>query len=247
VAATEIPLPPLDEQRRIARVLSAAEQLLAKRRETMDLVDGMTSSTFVSMFGDPVTNPHGFPLAGLGTLGALERGVSKHRPRNAPQLLGGPYPLIQTGDVARSGGVITTYSSTYSDEGLKQSRLWPAGTLCITIAANIAKTGVITFDACFPDSVVGFTAAPPMTAYVQAWLSFLQPTLERSAPVSAQKNINLAILRGLPVPTPPAAALGAFAERVRAIGAASRVHAVALRQLEALSASLKDRAFTGAL
>ncbi|HRA89425.1 MAG TPA: hypothetical protein PK992_15175, partial [Planctomycetaceae bacterium] len=83
------------------------------------------------------------------------------------------------------------------DIGLRQSKMWPAGTLCITIAANIAKTGILTFDACFPDSVVGFRADDPATVeYVRVWLSFLQKALEDSAPESAQKNINLAILRG---------------------------------------------------
>ena len=71
-------------------------------------------------------------------------------------MLGGAYPLIQTGDVSNSGLYILNYSSTYSELGLEQSRLWKSGTLCITIAANIAHTSILTFDACFPDSVVGF-------------------------------------------------------------------------------------------
>jgi type I restriction enzyme S subunit len=199
------------------------------------------------MFGDPVTNPREWPPNNLSSLGKLERGISKHRPRNAPELLGGPYPLIQTGDVARSEGLITQYSSTYSDTGLRQSRLWPAGTLCITIAANIAKTGVLAFDACFPDSVVGFTANPVTTTYVQAWLAFLQPTLERLAPESAQKNINLATLRHLPVPTPPQQQQVVFADTVELIRAARRLHATSLTQLDTLFASLQHRAFNGEL
>lgn len=94
---------------------------------------------FVEMFGDPVTNPMDWPIRYLGNLGELDRGVSKHRPRNEPSLLNGPYPLIQTGDVANCDGYIRKYTSTYSEEGLRQSRLWPQGTLCITIAANIGK------------------------------------------------------------------------------------------------------------
>ncbi len=68
----------------------------------------------------------------------------------------GPYPFIQTGDVKHAGLYITEYQQTYSEAGLEQSRLWPAGTLCITIAANIADTAILSFDACFPDSVIGF-------------------------------------------------------------------------------------------
>jgi type I restriction enzyme S subunit len=87
---------------------------------------------------------------------------------------------------------------------LAQSKKWDAGTLCITIAANIAKTGILTFSACFPDSVVGFIPDKHVTVeYVQHWLGFLQKNLEENAPQAAQKNINLEILRGLLIPLPP--------------------------------------------
>ena len=105
---------------------------------------------FVELFGDPVSNSYGLPEATLPELGEFGRGVSKHRPRNDPKLLGGEYPLIQTGDIANAGLYITSYNSTYSELGLKQSKMWDKGTLCITIAANIAKTSILEFDACFP-------------------------------------------------------------------------------------------------
>ncbi|MGH8609295.1 MAG: restriction endonuclease subunit S [Gammaproteobacteria bacterium] len=89
-------------------------------------------------------------------LGYLSRGRSRHRPRDAAHLYDGPYPFIQTGDVKHAGLYITDYQQTYSEAGLEQSRLWPAGTLCITIAANIADTAILGFEACFPDSVIGF-------------------------------------------------------------------------------------------
>jgi len=92
----------------------------------------------------------------LDQLGYLSRGRSRHRPRDAAHLYDGPYPFIQTGDVKHAELYITDYHQTYSEAGLEQSRLWPAGTLCITIAANIADTAVLAFDACFPDSVIGF-------------------------------------------------------------------------------------------
>lgn len=94
----------------------------------------------------------------LDQLGTLSRGRSRHRPRDAAHLYGGPYPFIQTSDVKHSGLYIREYQQTYSEEGLRQSKIWPAGTLCITIAANIADTAILGIDACFPDSVIGFTA-----------------------------------------------------------------------------------------
>ena len=241
-------LPPLEEQRRIAAILDQAETLRTQRRQALAQLDPLTQSLFLDMFGDPVLNPKSLPVVKFGDVGNLDRGISKHRPRNAPELLGGDHPLVQTGEVSNCDGYIRSYTHTYSDIGLRQSKMWPAGTLCITIAANIAKTGILTFDACFPDSVVGFRADDPATVeYVRVWLSFLQKALEDSAPESAQKNINLAILRGLNIPLPPLALQQTFATRIQAIEALKATHRTALAQLDALFASLQQRAFAGEL
>lgn len=93
---------------------------------------------------------------GLDELRYISRGRSRHRPRDAAHLYGGPHPFVQTGDVKHAGLYMTEYTQTYSEDGLAQSHMWPAGTLCITIAANIADTAILGFDACFPDSVIGF-------------------------------------------------------------------------------------------
>lgn len=248
VARLKIPLPPLPEQRRIAAILDQADTLRTQRRAALAQLDSLTQSLFLAMFGDPVTNPKGWPKPLFGSVGRLDRGVSKHRPRNAPELIGGPYPLVQTGEVANCDGYIRAHNSTYSEVGLRQSKMWPKGTLCITIAANIAKTGILTFDACFPDSVVGFRADDPATVeYIRVWLSFLQKALEESAPESAQKNINLAILRDLPLPLPPLARQQSFATRVQAIEALKAQHRAALAEADALFAALQQRAFAGSL
>lgn len=96
----------------------------------------------------------------LDQLGIVSRGRSRHRPRDAAHLYGGPHPFIQTGDVKHAGLYINSFTQTYTEAGLAQSKLWPAGTLCITIAANIADTAILGIDACFPDSVIGFVADP---------------------------------------------------------------------------------------
>jgi len=201
----EIPLPPLPIQKRIAEILDAADALKRKDQELLKKYDELAQAIFIDMFGDPVKNEKGWETKKFQELGTLDRGVSKHRPRNASELLGGKYPLIQTGDVANSGGIITKYRSTYSEIGLKQSKMWSKGTLCITIAANIAKTGILDFDACFPDSIVGFKPNDKVSnsVFVKFWIGFLQKILEDNAPESAQKNINLEILRGLDVICPP--------------------------------------------
>lgn len=101
-----------------------------------------------------------WPTYGLDELGVVSRGRSRHRPRDAQHLYGGPFPFVQTGDVKAAPLFLTNYLQTYSDAGLAQSKLWPTGTLCITIAANIAETCILGIDACFPDSIIGFVADP---------------------------------------------------------------------------------------
>jgi type I restriction enzyme, S subunit len=248
VRDTQIPLPPLPEQKRIAAILDKADSIRRKRQETVRLTEELLRSVFLEMFGDPVTNPKGCEVTKFENVGSLDRGVSKHRPRNAPQLLGGPYPLIQTGEVANSDGYIRSYKSTYSEVGLKQSKMWPASTLCITIAANIAKTGILTFDACFPDSVVGFTPnSQATTEYVQYWLSFLQKILEDTAPESAQKNINLEILRNLDIPLPPISLQVQFSQHVVSLHKLKAKQSAGVDDVDNLFDSLLQRAFKGEL
>jgi type I restriction enzyme, S subunit len=243
-----IPVVPIIEQRRIADILDRADALRVKRRVAIAQLDALTRSTFLEMFGDPVSNPMGWPTTTLGELGTLDRGVSKHRPRNAPALLGGPHPLVQTGDVANSRGYIRAASGSYSDAGLRQSKKWRSGTLLITIAANIAKGGILTFDACFPDSVVGFQADDDATVeYVRVWLTLLQKSLEDRAPESAQKNINLAILRNLNIAAPPIFLQRTFAVRIAAANRVGGTQQKSVDALETLFQSLQSVAFRGEL
>ena len=245
----EIPLPPLPEQRRIAAILDQADELRTKRRRALGLLDELVDCLFVDMFGDTTVNSRRYPTRRFGELGKLDRGISRARPRNAPSLLGGPYPLIQTGDVANSGGYIREYSQTYSELGLAQSKMWAPGTLAITIAANIAKTGLLTFPACFPDSVVGFLPDidQVQAEFIRFWLGSIQEVLERQAPASAQKNINLAILRGLEVPVPPLVDQVEFTDRLAEIEHAKLWAQKQSKSLDELFASLQHRAFRGEL
>ena len=149
--------------------------------------------------------PQGWVWATLSQVGWLDRGRSKHRPRNAPHLYGGPYPFVQTGDVRHANTFLSEVEASYSEAGLAQSRLWPSGTMCITIAANIGKTAILSMDACFPDSVVGFLSDSDDVSirYVEYFMRSVQQNLENEAPATAQKNINLEILEKVKIPVPP--------------------------------------------
>ena len=238
-----IKIPTLGEQCRIAAVLDKISDLIAKRREQLDKLDELVKARFVEMFGDPSANSR-WPTEKLSQLGELNRGVSKHRPRNDPELLGGPYPLIQTGDVSNSGLYILGYSSTYSELGLTQSRLWKAGTLCITIAANIAQTSILTFDACFPDSVVGFLPYNKTNAvFIHYWFSFFQRILEEQAPQVAQKNINLKTLSDLDVIVPPYNLQKAFSDFVGQTEKSKLTIQQSLDKLEVMKKALMQQYF----
>ena len=214
----DIPVPSQSKQRAIAKQLSLVLDCIGKRQAQFAHLDALAKSLFVEMFGDPVENPMRWATKSLPEIGIMERGVSKARPRNAPELLGGPYPLIQTGDVAHAQTFIEKYNTTYSKAGLAQSRMWPKGTLCITIAANIAETAILQVDACFPDSIVGFIAnSTSNIRFIHIWFQFFQSILEKQAPMSAQKNINLKTLASLEVIVPPIVLQRSFAERVEAI------------------------------
>jgi type I restriction enzyme S subunit len=240
----EIPLPSLEEQKAIARKLDKVSGLIEKRKTQLEKLSELVKSRFIEMFGDPVYNPNRLPTKPLAELGSLDRGRSKHRPRNDTKLLGGPYPLIQTGEVSNAGLYITEYQNTYSELGLQQSKMWNAGTLCITIAANIAQTAILTFNACFPDSVVGFIPSDEIDAiYMHYWFSFFQKILDEQAPQVAQKNINLKILSELQVTIPSKEAQQEFVAFVKQTDKSKFEIQKSLEKLETLKKALMQKYF----
>ena len=141
----------------------------------------------------------------LDQLGEVSRGRSKHRPRNDPSLFGGDYPFIQTADVKNANFYITEYDTTYNEKGLAQSKLWHPGTLCITIAANIADTGILAMDACFPDSVMGFLPYEGVAdvRFVKYCFDILQQNCKKISQGAAQDNLSWEKLSTILFPAPP--------------------------------------------
>ncbi|GET14729.1 type I restriction modification protein [Ligilactobacillus agilis] len=141
----------------------------------------------------------------LADLGSFSRGVSKHRPRNDLSLFkNGKYPFVQTGDVKKANLYIRSNSEFYNEKGLSQSKLWPKGTLCITIAANIAETGILAYPMCFPDSIVGFTANKKVSSetFMYYIFEYLKQQIQNQASGSIQDNINIEYLTNLNLRVP---------------------------------------------
>lgn len=136
----------------------------------------------------------------LKELGEFNRGKSKHRPRNDKKLFeNGKYPLVQTGDVKEANLYIEKHSAEYSDFGLAQSKLWSKNTLCITIAANIAETSILSYDMCFPDSVVGFVANKKecTEVFMHYVFTYIKRSIQERIQGSIQDNINIEYLTSL--------------------------------------------------
>lgn len=190
--------PPLTEQRRIAEILDTvddairtSERIIAKLKGELE---GMEQAFFAEAWAKGSTT--------LGDVAQVERGKFSVRPRDDPSYYGGAYPFVQTGDVARSSrGPLTEFSQTLNELGTSVSRSFPAGTIAVTIAANIADTAVLEREMFFPDSVVGVMVQPPnQIRWVEMCIYAAKRTLDARAPQSAQKNINLQELRPLRIP-----------------------------------------------
>ncbi len=250
-----IPLPPPGEQKRIVAVLDQAFAALDRARANAEanLADAeeLFENALLKIFDELVPTSQMMTLAESSQ--DFSRGKSRHRPRNDPSLYGGEYPFIQTGDIRRSLGSVREFSQTYNDNGLSQSKLWPAGTVCITIAANIAETGVLEFDACFPDSVIGMVPDPELVTpyYAEYMLRYFAEELKAQGKGSAQDNINLATFEKAAFPFPEIEVQTGVVERLDEITgfvtSLRKGYEEQLQDLDDLRQSILQKAFAGEL
>lgn len=211
----DILLPSLVEQKKITAILSAVDKKIEKNDEivlqTEKLKKGLMQDLFTKGIGHkkfkktevgPI--PEEWEISKLSEIAKVERGKFSHRPRNAPEFYGGSIPFIQTGDVVNSNGKISSYTQTLNEKGLSVSRLFKKGTIVITIAANIGDTGILQFDSCFPDSLIGITPSEKINPiFLEYYLRTKKEYLNSISTQSAQKNINLEKLNPLLIKVPP--------------------------------------------
>ena len=150
------------------------------------------------IFNDSIYNKN-WQIYSLSELGDFARGKSKHRPRNDIKLFkNGSIPFIQTGEIKDSNLYICKNNEFYNEFGLKQSKLWDRNTLCITIAANIAETALLSYPACFPDSVVGFKSNDLTSEMFMYYVfKYIKNEIQKRSSGSTQDNINIEYLQTL--------------------------------------------------
>ncbi len=216
-------LPPPDEQVSIMRFLNWAngqlEKAIRAKRKVITLLNeqkqviihravtrGLDPSeplkpSGISWIGDI---PEHWEVRRVKQVARILRGKFSHRPRNDASLYDGIYPFIQTGAVAKASKFITSHNQTLNEKGLAVSKLFPSGTLVMTIAANIGDVAILTFEACFPDSIVGFVPSSAADRdYLYMVFLCMKPELLREAPVNTQGNLNVERIGGMWLPFPP--------------------------------------------
>lgn len=206
----DLELPAIEEQRRVADYLDdemdRIDRLLAEETTFAELVlERLSASRRVMLLGPDGLGESGWETGKLKRFVTVARGRFTHRPRNDPALYGGPYPFIQTGDIAGAvDGVITSWTQTLNESGLAVSRLAPAGTIVMGIAANIGDVAELGFDSCYPDSVVGLTPGPRVLhGYLIELIRSLRDQLVGGSTLNTQLNTNVDRIGEILIPVPP--------------------------------------------
>lgn len=240
-----IPLPPLDEQRRIAAILDQAEELRAKRRAALALLDQLPQAIFLEMFGDPVTNPQGWPTQKIETLCKLVRGSSP-RPQGDARFFGGPVPRLMIADITRDGLLVTPRIDSLTQEGASRSRAVKAGTIAMAVSGNIGLVSRVAVDACIHDGFVAFMdldESRVRAGYLLHYLNQAKSLHDQNKAGAIFINIKTGDIKALAIPVPTIKAQDAFITKVEAVDHAKTDHQSALVDLDALSASLQVAAF----
>ena len=189
-------------KRRLIELLNEQKQAIIHRAVTRGLDPNVRlKPSGIGWLGDV---PEHWQKPRLKQVASILRGKFTHRPRNDPVLYDGPYPFIQTGAVAQANKFITSYKQTLNEKGLAVSKIFPRGTLVMTIAANIGEVAILDLDACFPDSVVGFVPKDEVDRdFLYYVLRNMKDEFLREAPVNTQGNLNIERIGAMFIPLAP--------------------------------------------
>jgi type I restriction enzyme S subunit len=257
VAKIKIPHPTLPEQRRIGEILDKADALRAKRRAALAQLDTLTQSIFLEMFGDPATNPKGWPEGmPLGDVAEIVSGVTKGRKLNRKPTRSVPYlAVINVQDRALNLSTVKTIEAT--EEEIERYRL-QSGDLLLTEGGDPDKLGRGTLwgnqlPNCIHQNHV-FRVRLTTDAVEPLFLEWLVGSqrgkryfLRSAKQTTGIATINMTQLRGFPLLLPPVELQREFEGRLAATERIEVAQRDALANLEATFASLQHLAFRGEL
>ena len=248
-----VPFFPLEEQRRIAAILDQAETLRTQRRTALALQGSLTQSLFLDMFGDPVANPKGWQARELQDVVKQDTIVTYGIVQAGEEFPGG-IPYIRTGDIVDGSIRLSGLRHTDPEIAAKfaRSRV-EENEIVMSIRATVGTTALVPVELSGANLTQGTARiAPGADVHFQYLLYFLrsdatQQWIERQVKGATFREITLGRLRELPVLVPPLLLQQTFATRIASIEALKTTHRRALAALDALFASLQQRAFAGAL
>ncbi len=249
----EVPLPPLPEQKRIAKILDAADTLRAKRRESLAQLDALIQSTFLDMFGDPVTNPRGWEDYVLSDACIKITDGTHHSP---PTCQGG-IPYITAKHLKKDGLKFFNdpwyVSSEHHAEIYSRCDPVKGDVLYIKDGATtgIAAVNRYTFEFSMLSSLALLKPRPDMliSEYLCAYLNNdkNKSHLIGNMGGAAIKRLTLAKIKKFRIPVPPIPLQHRFASIVESIERQKSRLRAHLVELDTLFASLQHRAFNGGL
>ena len=254
ISEFKIPLPPLAEQRRIADVLDRAEALRAKRRAALAQLDSLTQSLFLDLFGDPATNPKGWPVAELGKL--CEKVIDC--PHATPTYATGrtEYPCVRSSDIQNSD---LSFADTKYVEKLEYEKRIARGkpqlgdVIYCREGARFGNAARIVqhMTLCLGQRMMLFRPDRKTAIGEYLWAFLASPAAYRQATSlvggSAAPHVNIRDIIAFRLPLPPIALQREFARRVTAVETLKTAHRASMAELDALFASLQHRAFRGEL
>lgn len=249
VKASTLPLPPLTEQKRIAAILDAADDLRAKRRAAIAQLDVFLQSTFIEMFGDPVANPKGWDEVKIADIAKVGTGSTPSRKHE--EYFGGDIPWVKSTEV--DWKVISATGESVTSKGVISARLklYPEGSVVLALYGQGKTRGKCAFlgvgaainQAC----CAMITNAKCTNIYLFEYLKYSYRRLRGESRGGNQENLNMAIVRSFPIPLPPIDLQNDFRSIVEVVEKQRSRMQAHLAELDALFASLQHRAFNGEL
>jgi type I restriction enzyme S subunit len=242
-----VPLPPLPEQRRIAETLDKADALRAKRRAALAQLDTLTQSIFLDMFGDPATNPKGWPVDALRNIAETTSGGTPRR--EVDGYFGGAIPWVKSGELHQA--VVSATEESLTERGLAESsaKLMPLGTVLVAMyGATVGAVAILGVEAATNQAVCCINPSHTLTSeYLAHLLRKMAPSLLAKRVGGAQPNLSQELLRNLRIPVPPREVQRDFGQRLAVVAGLGRELETATARTDALFASLQHRAFRGEL